>query len=426
MFQILVLYVTTTYLVMGTKLCQKRVPIPSPSKKVHVLRRVPASCSNWEKAWSWITHKDCGTKYRLDLVDLPSQEQVMYKMEPSCCEGDPTCEDGGLEASSGLDVSDEKFLAIVLGSTAAALFVVILIICISLCRKKKQCSLLCEERRHIYASAEEEEESSELQGQKERHLSDEETENKVCESVYAEIDDSGLPRYTDIFKEQSGASEEDPFMRATAPPLYDTRTEGPTISCEPSDTTNVKEVLQGTADILERESQDTGNGNHVEHESEEAASDAKEYYNIPKKSAESAGKKGVSMREEAVMNLTKDDPAVVSAEPPSPTTSPKPLPPRNSTSCDASSEKPSPDQQNNSATHQKCSSLYEQLAHNPDKDCHEYQSLNKNIKNPSTKKCPPDEDSNSVELEMNVCIANDANPEVQISVDGHIESTAEC
>ena len=41
-------------------------------------------------------------------------------------------------AASGVGVSDEKFLAIVLGSTAAALFVLILVISISLCRKKKQ------------------------------------------------------------------------------------------------------------------------------------------------------------------------------------------------------------------------------------------------------------------------------------------------
>nr|KAG5713016.1 hypothetical protein BaRGS_021810 [Batillaria attramentaria] len=319
MLQLLLLYAVTT-LVMGAKMCQKRVPVQSPSKKVHVLRRVPASCSNWEKAWSWITSKDCGTKYRLDLVDLPSRETVTYKLEAACCEGDPSCEDAnGLEASSGLDVSDEKFLAIVLGSTAAALFVVILIISISLCRKKKQCSLLCEERRHIYASAEEADESSELQGQKECHLSDEETENKVCESVYAEIDDSGLPRYTDIFKEPGGGGEEDPFMRATAPPLYDTRAEG-TPACEPNDT-NVKEVLQGTADILERESQE----NNGADEGEAAASEDKEYYNVASKPSDT------SVREDAVLNLTKDDPAVVSAGSPP---SPKSLPQKNSASCD--------------------------------------------------------------------------------------------
>ncbi|KAK7114277.1 hypothetical protein V1264_000361 [Littorina saxatilis] len=62
--QILIMY-TLASVVLGAEMCTKSVPVQrEPSKKVHVLRRVPASCSNWEKAWSWITKKDCGTKYR--------------------------------------------------------------------------------------------------------------------------------------------------------------------------------------------------------------------------------------------------------------------------------------------------------------------------------------------------------------------------
>ncbi|KAK7505750.1 hypothetical protein BaRGS_00003021 [Batillaria attramentaria] len=314
---------------------------------------------------------------RLDLVDLPSRETVTYKLEAACCEGDPSCEDAnGLEASSGLDVSDEK------------------------------CSLLCEERRHIYASAEEADESSELQGQKECHLSDEETENKVCESVYAEIDDSGLPRYTDIFKEPGGGGEEDPFMRATAPPLYDTRAEG-TPACEPNDT-NVKEVLQGTADILERESQE----NNGADEGEAAASEDKEYYNVASKPSDT------SVREDAVLNLTKDDPAVVSAGSPP---SPKSLPQKNSASCDENGDKPSPDQDSKTSPEKK-GSVYEQLAQNTDKDTHEYQRLSKD--SASKDSSQPDERANRAEKD--VCAVNGDSPNVQIAANGHIDSTAEC
>lgn len=47
---------------------------------------------------------------------------------------------------------------------------------------------------------------------------DSECEQKACEAEYAEIGDSRLPRYTDIFKEN--LEEGDPFNKATAPPLY--------------------------------------------------------------------------------------------------------------------------------------------------------------------------------------------------------------
>jgi hypothetical protein len=33
------------------------------SKKVTMVRRIPDKCSNWDKAWVWITGMECKTKY---------------------------------------------------------------------------------------------------------------------------------------------------------------------------------------------------------------------------------------------------------------------------------------------------------------------------------------------------------------------------
>ncbi|XP_070191281.1 uncharacterized protein [Littorina saxatilis] len=464
--QILIMY-TLASVVLGAEMCTKSVPVQrEPSKKVHVLRRVPASCSNWEKAWSWITKKDCGTKYRMDLVDLPSQKVVTYRMTKVCCEGDTKCKEAeanGLEAS-GLDVSDEKFLAIVLGSTAAALFVLILVISISLCRKKKQCTLLCEERRHIYASAEDQDESSELHGQKgcgaEAEEDEEETENKVCgESEYAEINDSGLPRYTDIFK------EEDPFTKATAPPIasYESRAgagdggggRGAT------DDSNVKEVLQGTADILERESRQQRTV--VESKQSRAAdvtgADDADYYNVTQGEArkKDGGEGGAG--EEAVLSLTKDDPAVLTggasgSSAPSSSSSQSNNPhhhhhlpkantddgDNNSTSCDVSGSVdrtteplpplPSPSMPQSAASKQSedkksCSpaSAYESLAHHGDKDDHEYQRLiNRKGKGAAVVQ---DTEMNGISKDAEeVGFMDDDYP--TILTNGHAESTADC
>ena len=35
----------------------------STVKKVQMIRRIPARCSGWDEAWSWITKIDCRTKY---------------------------------------------------------------------------------------------------------------------------------------------------------------------------------------------------------------------------------------------------------------------------------------------------------------------------------------------------------------------------
>ena len=202
-------------------------------------------------------------------------------------------------------------------------------------------------------------ESSELQGQKGCGVDEEETENKVCESEYAEINDSGLPRYTDIFKEAATPADDDPFTRATAPPItsYESRAacakaRGHT-ECEggrglpdaegrgrldserrgrvesegrgdPNES-NVKEVLQGTADILERElwlkqqRESEGPAGAVAPDPDDDGDT--DYYNV------AAGQQGqgqcqgqssavavvasASVREEAVLSLTKDDPAVL-------------------------------------------------------------------------------------------------------------------
>ncbi|XP_025115352.1 uncharacterized protein LOC112576814 [Pomacea canaliculata] len=215
--QCVVLLLMLVDMATAAQMCTKSVPVQrdKESRKVHVLRRVPATCSNWEKAWSWITKKDCGTKYRLDLVDLPSHDVITYKLAKVCCDGDTQCKETTPEP--GANVTDDKFLAIVLGSTAAALFLLILVIGVSLCHRKRQCTLLCEEQRHVYASAEEADDCSEGEDHKTCHPSDDETENKVIESEYAEINDASLPRYTDIFKEP--AEVEGPFTRASAPPL---------------------------------------------------------------------------------------------------------------------------------------------------------------------------------------------------------------
>ncbi|XP_046360431.1 uncharacterized protein LOC124137985 isoform X1 [Haliotis rufescens] len=238
-------------------LCSKAVAVQRESKKVHVLRRLPAACSNWDKSWAWLTKVDCGTKYRLDYVTVPPREAVTYRIEYACCAGDTKC-----ESDKGLVTSDEKFLAIILGSTAAALLILVLIITISLCHKRRQlrCPVMCDSGSHIYETAEDIDEAAELQGN--RGTCVDETNNKVCESEYEEIrdckrelgkDSDGLPRYADLFSEKIKRAQElgvdppcagDAFNRATAPPLT---SEDPDFVSQHCD---VQEVLSGTAKIL--------------------------------------------------------------------------------------------------------------------------------------------------------------------------------
>lgn len=108
------------------------------SKKVELVRRVPAKCSNWDKAWVWITGMDCGTKYVLQTMNYPSNTQV-YRTQKVCCPHETDCKNPATEASKsgGLDENDEKFLAITFGSATAALVIILLIIIISFCRKQQ-------------------------------------------------------------------------------------------------------------------------------------------------------------------------------------------------------------------------------------------------------------------------------------------------
>ncbi|XP_063440240.1 uncharacterized protein LOC134721289 [Mytilus trossulus] len=109
-------------------------------KKVTMVRKIPAKCSNWDKAWVWITGMDCGTKYVLETVNFPSAKTQVYKEQKVCCQHELNCKNPGSEAQkgkSGLDENDQKFLAITFGSATAALVIILLIIVISFCRKKQ-------------------------------------------------------------------------------------------------------------------------------------------------------------------------------------------------------------------------------------------------------------------------------------------------
>lgn len=349
-------------------------------------------------------------------------------------------------------------------------------------------------------------ESSELQGQKGCGVDEEETENKVCESEYAEINDSGLPRYTDIFKEAATPADDDPFTRATAPPItsYESRTacakaRGHT-ECEggrglpdaegrgrldserrgrvesegrgdPNES-NVKEVLQGTADILERElwlkqrRESEGPAGAVAPDPDDDGDT--DYYNV------AAGQQGqgqcqgqssavavvasASVREEAVLSLTKDDPAVLtggaraslphsssSSSPPSPSShSPSRLPRPNadSASCDVNGEvgKAVPPPQTTAATgattkpaprEEKCSSssssAYESLAQHGDSDGHEYQRLirRKGSAN-DTEANVVSEDLEEEEEELGFVDDESAAGAAVVVINGHAEAAADC
>ncbi|GFR85414.1 hypothetical protein ElyMa_002441000 [Elysia marginata] len=172
--------------------------------------------------------------------------------------------------STGFDSTDTKFLAVVLGSTAACVVIVIIIFAITFYTKKSRC-VMCDQDRHGYTSAgecsdgEDSREDSPVgdkvytnkgraggggRGRSTREDSpcwDSDTEQPgvkaTAEAVYAEIGDPGnanLPRYDDIFREQGNPDSEarsggpprtkkskrdknsnpDPFTNASAPPLY--------------------------------------------------------------------------------------------------------------------------------------------------------------------------------------------------------------
>ncbi|XP_076469958.1 uncharacterized protein LOC143300254 [Babylonia areolata] len=161
------------------------------------------------------------------MVDVPSPKVVTYRVVKVCCEGDIQCEQAQADLKARREeAAEEQLLAIVLGSCAAVIIIVAIIVGLSLRRRKKRCMMTCEERKHVYISTEEEEETSELQTHTRYTPHGERTaDSKECESQYAEIHESGLPRYADIFREEGSA---DPFLQATAPPIsmYEARAEG--------------------------------------------------------------------------------------------------------------------------------------------------------------------------------------------------------
>ncbi|KAH9502238.1 hypothetical protein Btru_070497 [Bulinus truncatus] len=122
--------------------------------------------------------------------------------------------------TAGFDSTDEKFLAIVLGSTAACVVIIIIIFAITFYTKKSRCHSPCDPDSHIYSSAEADDTHGvEINEKTPPEDIESETDLKGSEAEYAEIGDSRLPRYTDIFKESSETNG-DPFNKATAPPLY--------------------------------------------------------------------------------------------------------------------------------------------------------------------------------------------------------------
>ncbi|CAG5121366.1 unnamed protein product, partial [Candidula unifasciata] len=171
----------------------------------------------------------------LDLVTVPSREVRQYKLQYVCCDGDTECKEADNVHAPGFDTTDEKFLAIVLGSTAACVVIIIIIFAVTFYTKKSRCQTICDQENHVYASAgkiihdfiffslsftevedvpdpnaEEKHQPEDIEGEKDYKCSDAE---------YAEICDSRLPRYTDIFKD-SVDEKGSPFNKATAPPMY--------------------------------------------------------------------------------------------------------------------------------------------------------------------------------------------------------------
>ncbi|XP_061197480.1 uncharacterized protein LOC133205650 [Saccostrea echinata] len=117
------------------KLCTKRVE--GVTTKVPQTRRIPAKCSNWDRAWTWVTHSDCGTKYEITYIELPQHQQ--YRLVYECCPGEKDCKPEG----QAEDESDERFLAITFGCASAAFIILIIIIVISVCRKRHSGFIFC-------------------------------------------------------------------------------------------------------------------------------------------------------------------------------------------------------------------------------------------------------------------------------------------
>lgn len=110
-----------------------------PAKKVQMLRRIPAQCSGWDEAWSWLSSKDCRTKYILDFVELPNvgRTSEMCENENGPLKSPPALkyDDNSAHSDAGAFDIDEKALAIAFGSVTGILLILLAIMLFFLCQK---------------------------------------------------------------------------------------------------------------------------------------------------------------------------------------------------------------------------------------------------------------------------------------------------
>ncbi|GFN86021.1 hypothetical protein PoB_001252700 [Plakobranchus ocellatus] len=199
----------------------------------------------------------------LETVTIPPREVRQYKLQHYCCDGADKCEEAENIHTGTFDTTNAKFLAVVLGSTAACVVLVIIIFAITFYTKKSRC-VVCDQASHAYTSAGEcsdgedsrddcpvedkpypgEERPAGGRSGRDRRVcwesdSDRPEPKLAGEAVYAEIGDpteAQLPRYADIFKDGDGdnadegtmvkssaretAANANPFSHASAPPMY--------------------------------------------------------------------------------------------------------------------------------------------------------------------------------------------------------------
>ncbi|KAK3607392.1 hypothetical protein CHS0354_022554 [Potamilus streckersoni] len=172
----------------NARLCTRQVRVETQQhevKRIQMIRRIPAKCSSWDRSWAWLTNIDCGTKYALDYVDLPTNP-VSYRTEYVCCPDDQEC--ANAQESIQFDMTDERFLAIVFGTVAVILAILIVIIVISLSRRRPEgCSNLCRQRTTYDTSEVVEQEFMEGRGTCNEYVDE---GRKLVESEYEEIIDN--------------------------------------------------------------------------------------------------------------------------------------------------------------------------------------------------------------------------------------------
>ncbi|XP_045192837.2 uncharacterized protein LOC123549096 [Mercenaria mercenaria] len=152
----------------------------APTQRVQMIRRIPARCSGWDEAWSWISNKDCRTKYILDYVELPSAVQ---KVDQEDCE-----EEVATQTETGhFNLAEEKYLAIAFGSATVALLILIVIIVISVVRRgSNRCRICSSGPAYTSANASEREHLDASNTAGNEYVGD---ELKLAEPMYEEIHD---------------------------------------------------------------------------------------------------------------------------------------------------------------------------------------------------------------------------------------------